>query len=66
MDYTKINTLYGTPITQLPRPIKFETWHLVAGLVIVGLAGYGVYSLTQNFNPVFAKAEPKISKYRDS
>jgi hypothetical protein len=39
---------YGTPISHLNKPhqpFKLRTWHVLTGLAVIGLAGYGAYRL---------------------
>jgi len=48
LTYPEIQSLYGQPLEHAGRPhqpFKLQTWHVVGGLIVIGLAGYGVYCL---------------------
>ena len=66
ISYTEIIDLYGTPISKIPAPqlpFKLKTSHIIIGVIVLGLAGYGFYKLTQSIpkqKPVTQKESNKL------
>jgi hypothetical protein len=49
--YTRINELFGAPLTIVPKPhvpVKFRNWHYAVGVVIILLAVYGVDAILKD------------------
>lgn len=47
MNYSEIQNLFGTPLSQVPKPnlpFKWKTWHIIGVLVISGIVSYGIYA----------------------
>ena len=63
--YPEIIELYGTPISKIPTPqlpFKIKSSHIIIGVIVLGLAGYGLYKLTQSIpkpKPVTQKESTK-------
>ena len=54
--YPEIIANYGTPIAHLNKPhqpFKLRTWHVLTGLAVIGLAGYGAYCLFGDVKDTF-------------
>ena len=46
--YQQIDELFGVPLNTVTKPhvpFKFKGWHLIGGLVFLGLATYGAICL---------------------
>lgn len=67
LSYSEITDLYGTPISKVQAPhvpFKLKTSHVIIGLIVVGLACYGIYKLTQVISqPVALKKENEKKKH---
>lgn len=62
--YQKIEELFGVPLNTVAKPyvpFKLKGWHLVGGLVILGLATYGAICIYDKF---IEDKKPKIKNKR--
>ena len=58
--YNQIDKLFGTPLNVVPKPqvpFQMQTWHWVVGGIVVGLVGYGAYSLYRDTKKLTGKKE---------
>jgi hypothetical protein len=52
LNYQEVDALFGAPLNTVPKPqvpFKLKTWHIVGGIVVIGLVSYGLYSLYQDY-----------------
>ena len=46
LTYPEIQSLFGAPLDTVIKPgFKMETWHIIVGAAVIGLAAYGGYTL---------------------
>ena len=62
-NYDQINELFGTPLDVLQKPVtpfKVKNWHIVAGVIVLGLSAYGLHQLYKNH---LSENKPKKRKF---
>jgi hypothetical protein len=50
-NYDQINELFGTPLDVVQKPVtpfKVKTWHIVGGIIVLGLCSYGLHQFYKN------------------
>lgn len=65
--YQIIDELFGVPLNTVAKPhvpYKFKGWHLVGGLVVLGLATYGAYCLYDKFTEN-NKPKQKVKRFEN-
>jgi hypothetical protein len=63
-NYQQIDALFGAPLNTVPTPrvpYKLKTWHVVGGVIVLGVLAYGAYALHRDF---ILKEGPKF-KFKD-
>jgi len=61
LDLKTVDELFGQPLSLIPKPqvpYKLKNWHVLAGIVLTGLALYGGYTLYQDTINKFKVKEP--------
>jgi len=51
-NYQQIDALFGAPLNTVPKPnlpYKLKTWHVVGGIIVLGVLAYGTYALHRDF-----------------
>lgn len=62
VDYQKITELFGAPLDSVPKPrapFKVKTWHVVTGVIALGLFSYGIYAAHRDIKLRFDKKVKK-------
>ena len=57
LNYQQIEELFGAPLNSVPKPqvpFKLKTWHVVGGLIVIGLCAYGGYALHRDIKKRFS------------
>jgi hypothetical protein len=58
--YQEIDALFGAPLNTVIKPhipFKIKTWHIVGGIIVLGLASYGGYKV---YNQLFNDSDLKL------